>query len=141
MTQKLSAIIVDLDGTIAIMGDRSPFAKTGYDLDSPNAAVIEVVKSLHAAGYAVLIVSGRTEYSRSETVQWLAAHLPVPYEALLLREDGDDRDDGIVKKEIYVREIEPHYDVLLVLDDRNHVVDMWRDELGLTCLQVAPGDF
>jgi hypothetical protein len=27
-----------------------------------------------------------------------------------------------------------------VLDDRDQVVTMWRG-LGLTCLQVAPGDF
>jgi hypothetical protein len=28
-----------------------------------------------------------------------------------------------------------------VLDDRNQVVDMWRNDLGLTCLQVDWGDF
>jgi hypothetical protein len=28
-----------------------------------------------------------------------------------------------------------------VVDDRTQVVRMWRDELGLTCLQVADGDF
>ena len=31
-------------------------------------------------------------------------------------------------------------DVLMTVDDRQRVVDMWRAE-GLTCLQVAPGDF
>jgi hypothetical protein len=31
-------------------------------------------------------------------------------------------------------------DVFLVVDDRNKVVDMWRD-LGLNTFQVAPGDF
>ena len=31
-------------------------------------------------------------------------------------------------------------DVFLVVDDRQKVVDMWRD-LGLTVFQVAPGDF
>jgi hypothetical protein len=30
--------------------------------------------------------------------------------------------------------------VLCIFDDRQKVVDMWR-ELGLTCFQVAPGDF
>jgi hypothetical protein len=28
-----------------------------------------------------------------------------------------------------------------VLDDRNQVVDMWRNDLGLMCLQVDWGDF
>ena len=31
-------------------------------------------------------------------------------------------------------------DVLMTVDDRQKVVDMWRAE-GLTCFQVAPGDF
>jgi hypothetical protein len=31
-------------------------------------------------------------------------------------------------------------DVFMTVDDRQKVVDMWRD-LGLTCFQVAPGDF
>ena len=36
--------------------------------------------------------------------------------------------------------IKDKYRVLFVLDDRNQVVDMWRD-IGLTCLQVADGNF
>ena len=31
-------------------------------------------------------------------------------------------------------------DVFMTVDDRQKVVDMWRG-LGLTCFQVAPGDF
>ena len=31
-------------------------------------------------------------------------------------------------------------EILFVLDDRSQVVKMWR-ELGLTCLQVADGNF
>jgi hypothetical protein len=57
-----------------------------------------------------------------------------------MREAGDSRKDSIVKQELYEKHIEPSYDVFVVLDDRNQVVDMWRS-LGLVCLQVAPGDF
>jgi hypothetical protein len=57
-----------------------------------------------------------------------------------MREAGDSRKDSIVKQELYERHIKPSYDVFVVLDDRNQVVDMWRS-LGLVCLQVAPGDF
>ena len=31
-------------------------------------------------------------------------------------------------------------DVFMCVDDRQKVVDMWRS-LGLTCFQVAPGNF
>lgn len=51
-----------------------------------------------------------------------------------------NRKDVVIKRELFDRYIRDNYQVLFVLDDRNQVVDMWR-ELGLKCLQVAPGDF
>ncbi|WP_446680100.1 phosphatase domain-containing protein [Cellulomonas biazotea] len=36
--------------------------------------------------------------------------------------------------------IEPHFDVIGVVDDRRSVVEMWRSR-GLVCFQVAEGDF
>ncbi len=38
-------------------------------------------------------------------------------------------------------EIKGKYFVRFVLDDRNQVVDMWRNEIGYACLQVYYGDF
>ena len=63
------------------------------------------------------------------------------YEWDLLMRPADvyNRDDEI-KYQIYHDFIKDEYEVLFVLDDRNQVVDMWRD-IGLTCLQVADGNF
>lgn len=41
---------------------------------------------------------------------------------------------------MYETQIAPYYRVTAVFDDRQQVVDMWR-EIGLTCCQVAPGNF
>ena len=57
-----------------------------------------------------------------------------------MRPAGDRRRDSIVKAELFDRKVRDEYRVLVVLDDRKQVVDMWRS-LGLTCLQVAEGDF
>jgi hypothetical protein len=57
-----------------------------------------------------------------------------------MREAGDHRPDWIVKKEIYNNLISKEFDVKLVFDDRQQVVDMWRS-IGLTCFQVAEGNF
>jgi hypothetical protein len=57
-----------------------------------------------------------------------------------MRGDGDKRPDHIVKKIILSDMRKVGLDPVLVFDDRQSVVDMWRGE-GLTCLQVAPGDF
>ena len=47
--------------------------------------------------------------------------------------------DEILKKKM-LDEFVDIDDVLFVVDDRNKVVDMWRD-LGLVVLQPAPGNF
>jgi hypothetical protein len=57
-----------------------------------------------------------------------------------MRAAGDSRRDSIVKREIFDDRIRQVWHVKGVLDDRDQVVRMWRD-LGLTCVQVAPGDF
>ena len=60
---------------------------------------------------------------------------------LFARKSGDFRKDAVVKEEIYRRHIEGKYCIKLVLDDRDQVVSCWRDTIGLTCFQVAPGAF
>lgn len=66
-----------------------------------------------------------------------------PYEDfhLHLRKYNDHRPDDIVKLEMYNNIIKDKYNVLYVIDDRNKVVDMWRNTLKLPVLQVADGDF
>ncbi len=134
------AVLVDIDGTSALMCDRSPFDETRVHEDQPNRPVIDVVRALYAAGQEVLFVSGRTDACRDATEKWLAEHVDVPYAALHMRKAGDRSKDYRVKAEIFDQHIRDAYDVTCVLDDRTQVVDMWR-ALGLTVLQVAPGDF
>lgn len=133
------AVIVDIDGTLALMGDRSPYDLTRVHEDAANLAVIEAVHAAAAAGTAVVYCSGRDEESRDVTQQWLTRHVGVDG-PLLMRAAGDRRKDAIVKAELFDQHIRHAYDVRYVLDDRQQVVDMWRG-LGLTVFQVAKGDF
>ena len=57
-----------------------------------------------------------------------------------MRAVGDSRPDPVIKLELFNEHVHDRYDVRVVRDDRNSVVDLWRS-MGLTCLQVAPGDF
>jgi predicted kinase len=135
------AVMVDIDGTVALHGARSPFDETRVHEDRPNKAVIAVVHSLWRDGNQIIMCSGRTEGCRGATEKWLNEWIGADSRRrLFMRPVGDTRKDAIVKREIFDREIRNHYDVVCVLDDRNQVVEMWR-ELGLTVLQVAPGDF
>jgi hypothetical protein len=135
------AVLVDIDGTLAHRGDRSPYDWSRVGEDQPNPAVIELVQTIAAAGqHRIILMSGRDEVCRQQTEMWLDAQA-VPYEALYMRPHKDNRKDSIVKADLYRRHIEGRYDVAWVVDDRDQVVRMWREELGLTCLQVAEGNF
>lgn len=134
------AVLVDIDGTVALMNGRSPFDETRVGEDLPNGPVIKVVHALHAAGHRIVFMSGRADSCRDNTVWWLAAHIGVPYDALHMRAAGDVRKDSVIKAELFDAHVRDAYDVACVLDDRRQVVEMWRS-LGLTVLQVADGDF
>lgn len=57
-----------------------------------------------------------------------------------MRPEGNNEKDSIIKRRMFDEYIRGKYYVDFVLDDRNQVVEMWRN-MGLTCLQVAEGDF
>ena len=134
------AVLVDLDGTVAVLGARSPYDMTRVGEDAPNHAVIETVRALHTAGYRIVYCSGRTDTAREATEAWLAMNVGVAHDGLYLRRRGDGRQDAVVKAEIFDRELRDAYHILCVLDDRRQVVRMWR-ALGLTVFQVDEGDF
>ncbi len=134
------AILVDIDGTVAVMGTRSPYDWDRVGEDTPNQAVIEAVRAMYSAGNAIVFVTGRDEYSRDETEAWLELFVGVPYEGLFMRPRGDSRRDSIVKQEIFEDDIRHRWRIVGVFDDRQHVVRMWRS-LGLTVFQVAEGDY
>jgi predicted kinase len=135
------AALVDIDGTVALMGDRGPYDYTRVHLDRPNHPVIEVVHALYLAGEEIIFMSGRSDGCRTVTEDWLHKHVQVAFLGPYMRREGDMRKDSIVKRELFDRHVRGKYNITAVLDDRDQVVRMWRDELGLTCLQVAPGNF
>lgn len=139
MTQP-AAILVDVDGTVALRGGRSPYDESTVGDDAPNTPVVVAVRAMHAAGHLVVFCSGRTEGCRAETEKWLAEHVAVPYEALHMRPVGDFREDAALKRDIYDQHIAGRYEVVAVFDDRSRVVAMWR-ATGLPVFQVAYGDF
>ena len=163
-------IIFDLDGTLAKIGVRTKMSiksngKMDWDVffdpdnikfDEPNYPVISMAQLYHKDGYRIVIFSGRNDRSFDATVDWLKKY-DVPFDNLVMRPDKfksksfpiangnpatpDMRfmPDEILKKKMLDMFVDKN-DVLMCVDDRQKVVDMWRFE-GLTCFQVAPGDF
>lgn len=139
-----TCVLVDIDGTIALRGDRGPHDAEKAMEDAVNWPIVNViVGTMEQTGRTSILVTGRDEKDRDVTEYWLRAHgldYMLGYPSLLMRPRGDKRPDAVVKEELYRTHIEPHYNVFCVFDDRDSVVKMWR-RLGLTCLQVADGAF
>ncbi|MDZ7880897.1 MAG: hypothetical protein U5L45_24690 [Saprospiraceae bacterium] len=133
-------IICDLDGTLALMNGRNPYDAARCEEDLLNAPVAKVLKTFQALGYKVLLLSGRKEEHKPQTINWLATHA-ITYDLLELRKTGDNRADTLVKKDLFNAFVSGKYYVEFILDDRDQVVDLWRNDLGLTCFQVNYGDF
>lgn len=134
---KPTAILCDIDGTLAHMKDRNPFDWHRVGEDEIDEEILEILLRF-SSNIKIIFLSGRDSVCRKETEEWLEK-TGVSYEKLLMRPLRDSRKDCIVKKELF-EQIKDDYNIMFVLDDRDQVVEMWRS-LGLKCFQVAEGNF
>ena len=142
--------IFDLDGTLADCTHRLKYIQDkvkDWDKfhkecvnDLPIEYTIDMLNHL-ADSEDITIVTGRNDSVRAETEAWLAKH-DVHYTWLAMRTSEDRRLDYVFKKEWLegYRKDFPEDDIIGVFEDRQQVVDMWREE-GLICYQVNRGDF
>jgi len=134
-------IICDLDGTLCLHNNRGPYEYEKCDTDLENKAVADILRSKMDDVYSIFFLSGREDSVYSKTLEWILLHFPqIKCFSLVMRKTGDNRKDCIIKKEMFDEKIKDKFYVEFILDDRNQVVNMWR-EMGLTCLQVAEGNF
>ena len=135
------AVVVDIDGTVALADGRNPYDLSRVGEDLPNWPVIITVRAMYDHGYDVVFCSGREDSARRDTDDWIIKHMPWASDSFLyMRPSNDKRRDSIVKAELFDTYIAQKHNVVAVFDDRQQVVDMWRAK-GLTVFQVAPGDF
>lgn len=139
-------VIADMDGTLSLNTSGRPFygegAAEGMLTDSINNNVADAVRAMCDGADAELIVlTGRedTPEVRQATYDWLDKNWLLP-DKLLMRPKGDYSPAQECKRAIYKKYIEGNYNVLVVFDDSQKCVDMWREE-GLTCLQPNDGKF
>ena len=134
-----SAVIFDIDGTIAHRVNRSPFDWNRVGEDNPDSVICNILQMHHDQGYRVILMSGRDEVCREQTMDWLDRY-EIPYHDLHMRSQGDTDKDYAVKFDLYMNHVFNRYNVAAVFDDRMQTTRTWR-AMGLKCLQVAPGHF
>ena len=141
--------VVDIDGTIARMGDRARILDT-YPIDwdkfyadpfndEPIKNVCYFVKLLHKE-CDIIFCTSRSEKVRQKTQSWLKKHLdmdPSDY-GLIMRPTNDERPDYISKIDCFFNETtdEERSRVRFVIEDSLTVAWHWRQK-GFTTYQVS----
>ena len=142
-----NTVLVDIDGTLSIVGDRLKhypedrnLFQSRCDEDEPHPDMCQLVYAL-ARSYNIVFLTGRKEFVREKTVAWIEKEFGTMMPWLLLMcPDEEHRSDGIVKPELAQKAGIKLDEIAFVLEDRDSVVAAWR-ALGVRVLQVAPGDF
>jgi len=146
----IRAILCDIDGTLANTNHRkhylecSPKNWDGWNeaagKDTPHKDVALVVSAVkHEFCAKLILCTGRHESLRELTLDWLERY-DIYFDELYMRVDNDFRPGLIIKQELLARICADGFKPIMVFDDRDVVVAMWR-AAGLRCFQVAPGNF
>lgn len=140
-------IIIDIDGTIAKVGDRLKYLKQSpkdwdkfYEECFDDEPILEIIEALHCLSgmYDFIFCTGRIESVRDQTEKWLKKHNLKG--TLLMRPNNDYRHDTEVKPLLIEKCGVNKIQVRFILEDSNVMVSKWR-ELGYKCLHVEDGDF
>lgn len=145
-SQKQKVIIVDYDGTLSDGNHRLHLLPT-KDLhlteswsefnraakhDRPIRDTIDVINAMYEAGYAVIILTGRSDEVRSDSIRWLYEN-GVLFTHIIMRRSFDNRKDTVIKEEV-LRAIGLDR-IVACWDDSPNVIAHMRG-LGLTVYQV-----
>jgi phosphoglycolate phosphatase-like HAD superfamily hydrolase len=149
MTTRTPCYIFDIDGTLADNSHRTHhLLKTPKDwdayhanfkMDKPIKVMCQLARGLSAIS-PVICCTGRHEGQRDGTEWWLGRYADLFFHGLYMRKEGDHRPDHVIKLELLEQIRTDGYEPIMVFDDRNSVVKMWRDA-GIPCAQVAEGNF
>lgn len=134
----VDAWVFDIDGTVALHGDRGVFEFDKCAVDTKCEAAFALFKAL-SIYHEIIFCTTRYEKYREVTSNWLSFNNFDYYDELFMKRNDDRRSDYEVKQDIYLNQIKPNYNVIGVIDDLDTAVNAWRD-LGLTCLQIRPDD-
>jgi len=148
MNMKKKAIIVDRDSTLYNIDHR-----LGYILDNPkeknwkkfyagipkdtlNQWCKDMILGFALQGYEILMLTGiHVEHMRA--VKKGLERDEIPIDKLYMRQPKDNRADYKYKRES-VEQILKEYDVVMAIDDRPMIINMYRD-LGVQVIWVANG--
>lgn len=148
MENKLQKCYIwDIDGTIAQRINRSPFDYTKVSTDIPKANIQTLYQHIYTSESEFreqramfFFITGRDESCRKETEEWLKKY-NFRHDGLFMRLLGRRDIDATIKLKHYKEHIQGKYEVIAVFEDQNRCVELYKNHLKLTCLQVDNGKF
>lgn len=136
---KPTCVVVDMDSTLCFNTTKRPWygegAAEGMINDVPNGCVCDVIFELQKS-YPIVLATGRDTSQEEVTKQWLLDH-EINVSEFYFRKEGDYRKGVEVKRE-QIEDIMKNYNILVIFDDCEPIVQMYRD-MGLTVLQPNKG--
>lgn len=138
-------IVVDLDGTLCNSAHREHLARAGQwpefhaqlHEDEPWQDVLMLLEAMNH--FTLIGLTGRNERYRTATNKWLDKY-DIYLDQLLMRPDDNWQSDHELKPDLLAWcGVKPE-DVVFILEDRDKVVEAWRN-LGYNCWQVRPGGY
>ena len=131
------AVIFDIDGTLALRNDRSPFDWHLVKDDSLNKPVWETYQAFQLMGYKMIIFTGRDAVCEDATKEWLDEN-DIQYDEFRIRPKGNTEKDSIIKRR-FLEDIIENYHIKLAVDDRKSIKRMWQQS-GIFILDVNQTD-
>lgn len=135
------AVLVDLDGTVAMHNGRGPFEWDKIYTDVCDFRMKSLLQKLSDSGILIIFFTGRnkTETVYKQTDEWLSKNFDFPW-VLYMRDENDFRHSDICKEDMYNKYIKDKYNILCAFDDCIKCIEMWR-KLGILCCAVANNEY
>jgi hypothetical protein len=139
-------VVVDLDGTLSDAAtrqhylDRRPKDWAGFFRACGDDPVLSGAARLMACldpALRVIVLTARPVWVQEATIAWLE-RFELPWDLLLMREDGDYRASPDAKRDAVRALLGIGFDLRLAIDDDARNVAMFEAE-GVPCLHVAGG--
>lgn len=151
-----SIVVFDLDGTVCDSSHRIEHIVNrnwdafyaGIEHDPAHADAVEVLRCMRRFDKTLVCCTARDERYIRQTQNWLNNNR-LGGISLLMRPSGDEAPSPVLKPRLllgWLKEtlsnswIRPQEMVHFIMEDRNSVVQAWRD-LGFNCWQVREGKY
>lgn len=102
--------------------------------DAPIRDNIDVMNAMYDAGFYVIVLTGRSDIVRTESLKWLKDN-GARYHLLEMRKQSDNRKDTVIKEE-FLRDKIGLKNIVAAWDDSPSVINHFRS-LGITTYQVV----